>query len=232
MVGLIEKIKELDWKWIAVRTISNALILGALFYFLSCFWDVIRQESLYAYWRIRGQQFTVDEVANQNPTNGSPFADLLRQPTPLKITPISTSFGIVIEKIDVNAPIIANVPVTDKSAYLKALDNGVAQAQGTAFPGQIGNTYLFAHSALDFWNYGLYSGVFNLLHELNTGDRIVLFYKGKRYDYYVTDKEVVSGFNTDPLTRTFSTPHLTLQTCDPPGIALNRLIITAKLRQP
>ncbi len=228
---MFEKIRGLDWKLIALRTLSNALILGAAVYFIASFWGIIRQETLYAYWRLRGQHFTVDETpAAEEPE--SPFANLLRQPTPLKVTPKSTQFGIVIEKIGVNAPIIADVPVSDKSAYLKALDRGVAHAKGTVKPGQNGNSYLFAHSALDFWNYGPYSGVFNLLRKLEKNDRIVIYYQGERYDYYVAEKEVVSGFNTAPLTQTFDTPHLTLQTCDPPGVALNRLIITAELRQP
>ena len=221
-----------DWRQIAIKTISNALILGAIVYALSAFWDVGRQEALFAYWNLRGQKFTVDEPTKQpdNQKTDSPFAALLEQPTPLKVTPTSTDFGIVIEKIGVNAPIIADVPVTNKGAYLSALQKGVAQASGTAKPGQVGNSYLFAHSALDFWNFGPYSGVFNLLRKLETGDRIVIFYQGQRFDYYVTSKEVVSGFNTEPLSRTFGTAHLTLQTCDPPGIALNRLIVTAELR--
>lgn len=212
-----------DLKFIIVRTASNALILGALVYFLSTFWEVGRQEALYAYWNLRGQKFSVDE-------GEVGFAGLLRQPTPLKVEPVSKDFGIVIEKIGVNAPIIGDVSVVDQRAYLAALQTGVAQAQGTAKPGQVGNSYLFAHSSLDFWNYGPYAGVFNLLRKLEVGDRIVVFYQGRRLDYYVTATEIVSGFNTEPLLRTFSTPHLTLQTCDPPGVALNRLIVTAELR--
>lgn len=232
MPNIAEELSRVDWKVFSIKMLSNVLILGAIFYFLFSFWDVIKQEALYTYWKIRGQTFTVDEVDVDNPPATSPFAALLAQPTPLKVTPKSTQFGIVIEKTGTNAPVITDVPVTDKRAYLAALEKGVAHAKGTAKPGQIGNTYLFAHSSLNFWDYGPYSGVFNLLRKLEKGDRIVIFYKGKRFDYYVTDKQTVSGFNTEPLTRTFDTPYLTLQTCDPPGIALNRLIITAKLRQP
>ena len=230
MFNLTEEIRRIDWKVFALKMLSNALILGAILYFLLSFWGVIRQEALYAYWKLRGQTFTVDEVDIENPPASSPFAVLLAQPTPLKVTPKSKQFGIVIEKIGVNAPVIADVSVTDKRAYLAALEKGVAHAQGTAKPGQIGNSYLFAHTTIDFWKYGPYAGVFNLLRKLEKGDRIVVFYKGKRFDYYVKGKEIVSGFNTTPLTRTFDTPYLTLQTCDPPGIAINRLIITAELR--
>lgn len=228
---LVNRLKSLDWKFIITRTISNALILGAIVYFLSAFWDIGKQELLFVLRDLRGQEFTVDEVEeSEEPEEESPFATLVKQPTPLKLTPKSKQFGILIEKIKVNAPVIENVSVADKRTYLHALEKGVAHARGTAKPGQIGNAYLFAHSSLDFWNYGPYSGVFNLLRKLEKGDRIVVFYKGGRFDYYVTRKEVVSGFNTNPLTQTFATPHLTLQTCNPPGVAVNRLIITAELR--
>lgn len=223
--------EDWDLKFIVTRAVSNALILGAIVYFLSTFWEVGRQEALYTYWNLRGQKFTVDAVKeSEKLIPESPFATLLRQPTPLKVDPLSKDFGIVIEKIGVNAPVIADVSVIDQRMYLFALQNGVAHARQTVKPGEVGNSYLFAHSSLDFWNFGPYSGIFNLLRKLEIGDRIVVFYQGKRFDYYVTGKEIVSGFNTEPLLRTFITPHLTLQTCDPPGVALNRLIVTAELR--
>src|SRR3989337_3001090 len=130
MFNLSEEISRIDWKVFARRMLSNVLILGAIFYFLFSFWDVIRQEALYAYWRIRGQVFTVDEVKDVEPPKPSPFAALLGQPTPLKVIPKSTQFGMVIEKIDVNSPIIADVPPSDKRAYPAALQKGVAHAKG------------------------------------------------------------------------------------------------------
>lgn len=228
-------LSALDWKYIAVRTISNILILGAVVYVASAFWEVGKQEVRYTYWHLRGVEFTVDPLEDSEETQSeeprwSPFASLLAKPTPLKVEPVSKDFGIVIEKIGVNAPVVADVSMANKKEYLDALERGVAHAKGTSKPGQSGNSYLFAHSSLDFWNYGPYAGVFNLLRKLEAGDRIVVFYQGERYDYEVVGKEVVSGFDISPLLRTYATPHLTLQTCDPPGVALNRLIITAKLK--
>jgi len=224
----------LDWRYIAVRTVSNILILGAVVYFVSAFWEVGKQEILYAYWRLRGVEFTVDTPeepsADEEPSTWSPFAALLAKPTPLKVTPVSEEFGIVIEKIGVNAPVVEDVNMANKSEYMAALERGVAHAKYSAKPGRVGNTYIFAHSALDFWNYGPFGAVFNLLRKLDVGDRIVIFYHGARYDYEVEGKEIVPGFDISPFLRTYATPHLTLQTCDPPGVALNRLIITAKLR--
>lgn len=212
----------------ALRTISNALLIGAAVLFVLSFGPVVKDEILYQVRRIGGIYFTLGEK-EPSPEHQSPFGALLGGPRPVKITPASTYFGLVIEKIGVNAPVVPNVEVTDKEAYMKALKEGVAHAKGTAKPGEPGNCYLFAHSSLDFWRLGRYATVFNLLHKLKKGDRIAVFYRGKRFDYKVTDKEIVSGFNTKPLTRTFKKPHLTLQNCHPPGTTLNRLIVTAVL---
>ncbi len=243
VLNLISKfldLKRLDWKYVVVRTVSNTLILGAIIYATSAFWEVGRQELLYTYRRLRGVEFTVDTPATDSGTGGdqggggsawSPFAALLAKPTPLKVAPVSEEFGVIIEKIGVNAPVVEDINMANKAEYLAALEHGVAHAKYTAKPGQVGNCYLFAHSALDFWNYGPYGAVFNLLRKLEPGDRVVIFYRGERFDYEVEEKEVVSGFDVSPLLRTYATPHLTLQTCDPPGVALNRLVVTAKLKQ-
>ena len=47
--------------------------------------------------------------------------------------------------------------------------------------------------------------------------------------YEVVNKEIVKGWNTNPLTRPTIEPILTLQTCDPPGTTINRYVVTAKL---
>jgi LPXTG-site transpeptidase (sortase) family protein len=136
----------------------------------------------------------------------------------------------VIEKIDVNVPIVWDVSINEKDQYLTALKTGVAHASGTNRPSERnGNSYLFAHSTLNPLEIEKYAASFTLLHRLEVGDKISIFNNNTRYDYIVQWKEVVNGFNTEPLTRQPDYPMLTLQTCDPPGIPLNRLIITAKL---
>ena len=160
----------------------------------------------------------------------SSFGEILLIPPTLKQPPANTSGSIVIEKIDVNVPVVWNVSVSDKNTYLKALEQGVAHADGSSRPAKTaGNTYLFSHSTLNPLEIERYSASFTLLHRLEIGDRITVFSDSVRYDYEVEGKEIVKGFNTEPLTRIPDHPILTLQTCDPPGIPLNRLIITAKL---
>lgn len=214
--------------FIIVRTISNALIIGSLVYLLLAFWPIVSTELNYSFLQWRGVTYSLEKGGSA--PKFSPFAYLIGQPTPLRVTPINRGFALVIEKIGVNAPVVKNVNVASTPDYLNSLKYGVAHAVGTAVPSTMpGNTYLFAHSALDFWNFGKYAMVFTLLNKLNNGDRVVLFYEGKRYDYEVFSKEIVKDFDTKPLRRTYSEPVLTLQTCDPPGTALNRLIVTAKL---
>lgn len=146
-----------------------------------------------------------------------------------QIIPVSTEFGIVIEKIDANAKIIPNVDPGNEKEYSKALQSGVAQALGSTLPGENGNLYLFSHSTDAPWNIIRFNAVFYLLRELESGDRVIIFYQNKRFDYIVFDKQVVSPADVSFLTNRYDLPVLTLQTCDPPGTLINRLIVRAKL---
>lgn len=145
------------------------------------------------------------------------------------IKPISTDYGLVIEKINANAKVVPDVNPADERQYMKALTEGVAEAKGSTKPGEIGNLYIFSHSTDAPWNIVRLNAIFYLLRELENGDRIVVFYKGRRYDYIVFDKAVVKGDDISYLINRYDMPVLTLQTCDPPGTILNRLVVRAKL---
>lgn len=146
-----------------------------------------------------------------------------------QIQPVSVDFGIVIEKINANSKVIANVDANNTSDYERALSQGVAEAAGSTLPGQPGNLYIFSHSVDAPWNVVRFNAVFYLLRELESGDKVVIFYLGRRYDYIVFDKQIVEPTNTTLLTNRYDKPVLTLQTCDPPGTLLHRLIVRAKL---
>jgi sortase A len=158
------------------------------------------------------------------------FGDLVNK-SPLTIIPISTDFGIVIEKINANSEVISQVDPGDEKAYEEALKKGVAEAKGSTEPGDAGNLYIFSHSTDAPWNIARYNAVFYLLRELNQGDRIVVFYKHRRYDYEVFDKQIVKPDDLSFLQNRYDRPVLTLQTCDPPGTSINRLIVRAVLRK-
>lgn len=164
----------------------------------------------------------------QPSTGNSSFGDLMFGSSEI-IIPASTDFGIVIEKINANARVVANVDPGNERDYMNALSQGVAHAKGTVFPGQKGNIYLFSHSTDAPWNVVRYNAIFYLLGKLEVGDRVIMFYQGRRFDYFVYDKTIANPTDTHFLTDTYNDSVLTLQTCDPPGTTLNRLIIRAKL---
>ncbi len=144
------------------------------------------------------------------------------------ITPVDTNFGIVIEKINANSRVI-DVDASNEQEYTVALGKGVAHAEGTAYPGQKGNIFLFSHSVQAPWEVVRFNAVFYLLRDLVPGDRIVMFYKNRRYDYIVFDKTIVDPSDTHFLTDSYNESILTLQTCDPPGTLSHRLIVRARL---
>ncbi|EKD91295.1 MAG: sortase family protein [uncultured bacterium] len=146
------------------------------------------------------------------------------------ITPVSTDYGIVIEKINANAKVIPDVDPGNEREYQTALAQGVAATIGSTIPGESGNLYIFSHSVDAPWNVIRFNAVFYLLRELEVGDRIILFYQGKRFDYIVFDKTIASPSDVSFLSNRYDKPVLTLQTCDPPGTLLNRLIVRAKLQ--
>lgn len=215
-------------KFIILRTFANALVLGSLTFLSISLYPLLKSELSYYYRRFRGIEYTLEEPTRSPLTENPPLADQPK-PEPLTIVPTSTDFGIVIEKIGVNAPVVADVDTTSHEAYMEAMRYGVAHAKDTAKPNEVGNVYLFAHSTLNFWEYGPYAAVFTTLHQLAPGDKIVVFHKDRRYDYRVDEKEIVPGFDLTPLSRSSSRRLLTLQTCDPPGTTWRRLIIIAEL---
>ncbi len=221
-----------------LKTLSNLLILSGIIYFAVIFYPIYSAEAKYylkkiqnAKYQISNEEEVLGETASRElPDPDTPFANLLQEGPPLEIEPVNRYAAIVIPKIDVNTPIVWDVSVADKNAYMEALNQGVAHAKGTPKPStKAGNTYLFSHSTANVANISRYSAVFTLLHHLQKDDRIIIFYQQKRYDYLVEENEVISSFDTTPLLREVDKPILTLQTCDPPGLAKNRRIVTTKL---
>lgn len=208
------------------RYLPEILIGIGILVLVSTYGPVIYAEVVYQAKQIKNQRYGLNE---DDGIKDSPFARLISS-RPILIKPVNTSFALVIEKIGVNVPIVKNVPVTNADTYIASLKYGIAHASTSPYPSlEPGNVYLFAHSSVNFWRLGKYAQVFNLLRKLNNGDRIHVFYNNKMYVYEVFAKQVYKGFNTYPIRRKTLEPILTLQTCDPPGTTLNRMVVTAKL---
>lgn len=228
-------------KYLLLRTLGNFLILFMIFGFLATFGPAIFFEARFRLEQARGVKY---EITNTEPSElakiiqrktkittpqESLFGSILSGKKVQIITPVDTEFSVVIPKIGANEKVTANVNPADGNEYLEVLRHSVAHAKGSALPGLNGTTYLFAHSADNFWDVGRYNAVFYLLKDLNIGDDISVFFQNKRYNYSVYDKKIVDPTDVKYLAANIGQgERLILQTCWPPGTAWKRLLIFAK----
>jgi LPXTG-site transpeptidase (sortase) family protein len=143
------------------------------------------------------------------------------------IHPVDEDFGLVIPKISANSKVIADVDPDNSAFYQRALTKGVAHARGTAYPGQDGNIFIFAHSGVDLPEALRYNAVFYLLRELEPGDEAFIFYKGQKFRYVVKEKKIVNAEESSYMENNPGRKTLTLMTCWPPGTTFKRLVVIA-----
>jgi len=200
----------------ALEFLGVVLIYIAVAGFLFSYRNVFSQEVAYQKSRVN-QALTVPQtlvVAQVNKEESvSPIDDNL--------------FFITIPKINAQSQVIPNVDITNEKEYLAALEEGVAHASGSYFPGEGKTVFLFAHSTDSPLNVVKYNAVFYLLRKLEKGDQITVFFKGKEYIYEVSEKVYVDAKDISWLTKEFEEERLILQTCDPPAITLRRLLVIA-----
>ncbi|MDP4038852.1 MAG: sortase [bacterium] len=222
-----------------IRFIGYLVFFAGLIGFIFMLGPLVQAEAGYRLDKALRVKRTVPNVviSGQEPDPGQPPQESAGGPVNFSnvsasensIIPVSTEYGLVIEKINANVKVIAGVNPASEREYLTALQQGVAEALGSTPPGQPGNLYLFSHSTDAPWNIVRFNAVFYLLRELVPGDRVIVFYKNRRYDYVVFDKVIAKPDDISYLTNRYDSPVLTLQTCDPPGTLLNRLVVRAKL---
>ena len=199
------------------------------------FWQPVKEELIYfVNVSIQKKYIVVDSLTTdkkfeitQNKQAGGLLAKAFNIKSTELLVPVDTNFSIVIPKIGANAKIQKNIDASNENIYLDALNKGVAHTLGTAFPGEGGHIFLFAHSTDYFWNVGVYNAIFYLLYKLEKNDEVNIFYNGQRYVYRVIGQEIVNPDQVQYLTRKTNREFLTLQTCWPPGTTLKRLLIFA-----
>jgi LPXTG-site transpeptidase (sortase) family protein len=138
-------------------------------------------------------------------------------------------FSIIIPKIGANSKVISDVDSQDSKVYQVALTEGVAHAKGTVYPGEIGNSFYFAHSSDNFYNANRYNSVFYLLNKMEKGDFFYLVYKNWVYKYVVTETSVVSPDKVEYLNNKTDEKIATLMTCWPAGTTISRLVVVGHL---
>lgn len=169
-----------------------------------------------------------EEIAYKNhkvPKIG--FGDLISQ-TKAEDYGLDPFFSVYVPKINAKARVIANVNAGNQAEYTRSLQDGVAHAAGTNFPGQDKLIYLFSHSTDSPLNFARYNAVFYLLRKLEPGDKVIIFFMGQEYTYIVEERLITEANDNSWILDKGQGEKLILQTCDPPGTSINRLIIVAK----
>lgn len=152
---------------------------------------------------------------------------------------LSTKVGpdpkIIIPKINVDAPVVYDVPSLEERIVQRKLKDGVVHYPipgASSVPGQTGNTVILGHSSNDVFDDGGYKFVFVQLDKLNVGDTFYLNYQSTRYTYSVTEKKIIDPSQVGELVINNGKPLATLVTCTPPGTALKRLVVIAEQISP
>jgi LPXTG-site transpeptidase (sortase) family protein len=167
------------------------------------------------------------------------IAPLIQPSRSVTNTPIITENAIsnpnpeiVIPKINVELPVVYGMDSIEEGDVQKALENGVLHYADTALPGQNGNVVIIGHSAVNLFVSGHYKFAFTLLKKLDDGDTMYLDKDGKRYTYQIYKKEIVKPTDIGVLGPAEKPATVTLITCDPPGLNVNRLVVVAEQISP
>jgi sortase A len=196
------------------------LITSSILFLVWSFLPVIWEEGRYYLEKNRPVTVVTQKEADALPSGPGQERNILK--------PVDENFGVVIPKILANAKVIADVDPNNSVEYQKALSQGVAQAKGSASPGEEGNVFIFSHSGVDFYEANRYNAVFYLLDKLEKGDEILLFYQGKKIVYRVKEKKTVGSEEVRYMDSNPGERIVTLMTCWPAGTEFKRLIIIAK----
>ncbi len=224
-----KKKPEEYYKILFLRTLGNFLLFSSLFMIAKTFYLPIQEEvRFFVESAVQKRYLVVEEpVPEPQPTQKGGLLQVFQKDQVEVLVPEDPTFSVVIPKIGANARILPNIDASQRETYLDALEQGVAHTLGTAFPGEDGHIFLFAHSTDYFWNVGTYNAVFYLLYKLEKGDEIDLFYKGQRFVYHVVGTQIVDPSQVEFIRRKTNKEFLTLQTCWPAGTTLKRLLVFA-----
>lgn len=135
---------------------------------------------------------------------------------------------LLIPKINVNVPVVYDVPTVDDNQVQAGLEKGVVRynlSGANSLPGQAGNMVVLGHSSNDAFDPGAYKFTFVLLERLQPGDLFYMHYEGKRYVYKVAQKKIIKPTEWKVLQENNGKPNVILVTCTPTGTALNRLLV-------
>lgn len=155
---------------------------------------------------------------------------------------VSNSLGI---NYDLNNPGELNIPKLNVKApivwsqspdnFVKDLESGPIHYPGTAFPGQVGVSYISGHSSNYVWSKSKYSYVFTRINELNVGDEFFVTVPkadGQKVSlrYVVSEKKEYKPDDQGQFeTGAFGQSVVNLSTCWPVGSTARRYVVSGTL---
>ena len=155
------------------------------------------------------------------------FSGLPSSLSGVQVAPYKEDPTLIIPKLGVSAPIVKGVPLADQGDYDKALESGVALAQGTAgLEASSGNSFIFGHSSAPAGFSGGYDTVFAALPSVQAGDEIQVSVGGRLSSYKVVTSKSIDATDVQYLA-SGSQKQLTLLTCWPPGTSYKRWVVQA-----
>lgn len=136
---------------------------------------------------------------------------------------------LIIDRLGIAVPIVWSQS-TKEADLQKDLEHGALRYPGTPEPGNIGNSFVTAHSSDYPWKSGIYKKAFSKLGKLEVGnDDIIVVYKKngefvRQIRFKVTEKAIVKATDMRMIEQKEKT-EMTLVTCWPVGTNLLRLMV-------
>lgn len=139
--------------------------------------------------------------------------------------------SIRIQKINIDAPLV--FPPKETEDLLNDLDKGVTHYPNSDLPGEMGTAMFLGHSAPPGWPDIKFDKVFDNIENLEPGDEIEVYYENCRYNYKMTNKEVLDKGQEIPdhLTKEEKSS-IMLISCWPPGSGTKRMVVIGELQKP
>lgn len=154
------------------------------------------------------------------------FTELQETPAPDDSTSsVPNVFYLTVPKLGIeNALVETNSPSLNPDSML-------GHYNGSALPGEVGNTFIYGHSVLRwFYNPNNYKAIFSTIDTLDIGDIFYISYNNEEIKYKVNKIQYLDPKEVNPLAdispKFLNESTTTLMTCAPPGTKIKRLLVS------
>lgn len=213
------------WQARLGHRLGSVLMVVAILGLVALFEPLLQAEISYRLWTLR-RPSTLTTEGQLGQVKRSLFGELLWLDSKNIVAPADWQFSLIIPKLAINTPVVANVSPADEKEYNLALKGGVAHARGSGLPGDAGTVFIFGHSSGYLWDTSPYKTIFYPLNNLEANDEIIVIFADQRYLYRVGEKKIVNPDEV-ALLAPDNQKQLVLQTCWPPFTNWKRLVIIA-----